>query len=47
MKENAAAGDMALSDEIVQELDQLINEKTVAGQRYIEALMNSTDSERD
>jgi aryl-alcohol dehydrogenase-like predicted oxidoreductase len=47
MKENAAAGDITLSDETVEKLDQLINEKTVAGSRYIEALMNSTDSERD
>jgi len=47
MKENAAAGDMILSDETVSELDQMINDKTVAGQRYIEALMNSIDSERD
>jgi hypothetical protein len=47
MKENAAAGDMILSDETVSELDQMINDKTVAGHRYIEALMNSIDSERD
>ncbi len=47
MKENAAAGDIKLSDETVQILDQLINEKTVAGRRYTDVVMASTDSERD
>jgi len=31
----------------VQTLDELINENTVAGRRYTDALMASTDSERD
>jgi len=47
MHENAAAGDISLSDEVVQNLDQLINENTVAGRRYTDALMASTDSEKD
>ena len=47
MKENAAAGDIKLSDETVQILDQLINEKTIAGRRYTDVVMASTDSERD
>ena len=47
MHENAGAGDISLSDEVVQSLDQLINETTVAGRRYTDALMASTDSERD
>lgn len=47
MRENAGAGDISLSDEVVQSLDELINETTVAGQRYTDALMASTDSERD
>ena len=47
MRENAGAGDISLSDEVVQSLDELINETTVAGRRYTDALMASTDSERD
>ena len=47
MRENAGAGDIYLSDEVVQSLDELINETTVAGRRYTDALMASTDSERD
>ena len=47
MHENAGAADISLSDEVVQSLDQLINETTVAGRRYTDALMASTDSERD
>jgi len=47
MHENAGAGDIALSDEVVQTLDELINEDTVAGKRYTDPLMASTDSERD
>ena len=47
MHENAGAGDIYLSDEVVQSLDELINETTVAGRRYTDALMASTDSERD
>jgi len=47
MRENAGAGDIYLSDEVVQSLDELINETTVAGRRYTDGLMASTDSERD
>lgn len=47
MHENAGAGDIQLDDDVVQALDDLINENTVAGSRYTDALMASTDSERD
>lgn len=47
MRENAGAGDIVLDDAVVQRLDALINEDTVTGQRYTDALMASTDSERD
>ncbi|MEM7208179.1 MAG: aldo/keto reductase [Pseudomonadota bacterium] len=47
MRENAAAGDIVLDDEIVSRLDALINESTVVGTRYTEAGMKAADSERD
>lgn len=47
MYENAGAGDIVLSDDVVQALDQLINENTVTGRRYTDKLMASTDSEKD
>jgi len=47
MIENAAAGDITLAAETVAELDVLINEDTVSGNRYTDALMASTDSEKD
>ncbi|HPE60691.1 MAG: aldo/keto reductase, partial [Thiothrix sp.] len=47
MQENAGAGDIALDAETVQALNALINEQTVRGTRYYEALMQATDSERD
>ena len=47
MRENAAAADVALDSDTVAELDRLINETTVAGHRYTDALMAATDSERD
>jgi aryl-alcohol dehydrogenase-like predicted oxidoreductase len=47
MLENAGAGDIQLPTEIVEQLDQLINDKTVKGERYSKALMESIDSERD
>jgi aryl-alcohol dehydrogenase-like predicted oxidoreductase len=47
MIENAGAGDIALGAETVAELDALINEDTVSGNRYTDALMASTDSEKD
>jgi aryl-alcohol dehydrogenase-like predicted oxidoreductase len=45
--ENAGGADVALDPATVDELDALINESTVAGRRYTDALMASTDSERD
>ena len=47
MIENAGAAEIALDDQTVAELDALINEDTVAGYRYTDALMKSTDSEKD
>ena len=47
MIENAGAGDITLDAATVAELDALINENTVAGHRYTDALMASTDSEKD
>jgi aryl-alcohol dehydrogenase-like predicted oxidoreductase len=47
MRENAIAGDIVLGENLVQVLDELINENTVAGRRYSDQLMASTDSEKD
>jgi aryl-alcohol dehydrogenase-like predicted oxidoreductase len=47
MIENAAAADIELDAATVAEVDALINENTVAGYRYTDALMKSTDSEKD
>lgn len=47
MRENAKAGDIKLSTETIVELDQLINDETVSGDRYSKVLMESVDSERD
>jgi aryl-alcohol dehydrogenase-like predicted oxidoreductase len=47
MIENAGAADIELSSTLVDELDLLINESTVAGNRYTDSLMASTDSEKD
>ena len=47
MEENAGAGDIRLDAEAVERLDRLINEKTVVGLRYSDAVMASTDSELD
>jgi len=47
MHENAGAGDITLSNDVVQTLDHLINENAVVGRRYTDALMASTDSEKD
>ena len=47
MIENAGAGEISLDAATVDELDRLINEDTVAGYRYTDALMASTDSEKD
>ena len=45
--ENAGAGDIELDQGTLDELDALINEDTVSGRRYTDALMASIDSERD
>ncbi len=47
MRENAGAGDIKLDQTTVEELDNLINDKTVKGDRYSESLMKAIDSERD
>ncbi len=47
MLENAEAGDIKLSEDDVEELDQLINDETVSGTRYTKELMQSVDSEKD
>lgn len=47
MIENLGAGDIQLEQTVVDELDRLINEETVQGRRYTDALMASTDSEKD
>jgi aryl-alcohol dehydrogenase-like predicted oxidoreductase len=47
MIENAGAAEVELNSVLVDELDLLINENTVAGNRYTDALMASTDSEKD
>lgn len=45
--ENAQAGDISLANEVIEELNELINEKTVSGRRYTDPIMDSTDSEKD
>lgn len=47
MKENAGATSVILSTETADELDALINEKTVVGNRYSDARMADADAERD
>lgn len=47
MEENAGVDDVRLHASVVDELNQLINEDTVSGRRYTDALMASTDSEKD
>ena len=47
VEENAAAADIKLSDDVVQRLDDLINDDTVAGNRYNETFMKMMDSEND
>ena len=47
MVENLGAANVSLDADTVAELDALINEDTVSGRRYTDALMTSTDSERD
>ena len=47
MKENAGASGVTLSAESVAELDALINEKTIVGNRYNDERMADADAERD
>jgi len=47
MHDNGGASELQLSDDVVAELDGLINEQTVAGNRYADDVMAKTDSERD
>jgi len=47
MKENALAAEFVLDEHTVSELDILINESTVVGERYAPGQMSTTDSERD
>lgn len=45
MRENAAAAEIRLSDETVAAVDELVNERTVAGPRYNGAMQASVDTE--
>ncbi len=45
--ENAKAADIQLEQSTIDELDTLINEKTIAGNRYNDDRMADADSERD
>lgn len=45
LKENFAAAELTLSSSVVEELDNLINEKTVSGNRYPDATQAEIDTE--
>jgi len=47
MQENSEASMVHLDAKTVAELDELINEHTIMGQRYTDSLMASSDAERD
>lgn len=47
MIENIGATEVELDSDTVNQLDALINEDTVVGRRYTDALMASVDSEKD
>ena len=47
MHENGLAADIELDQNTVIELNDLINEDTIRGDRYSEQLMQSIDSEND
>ena len=47
MVENAGAAEIELDAAVVDELDELINEDTVAGRRYTDAVFAAADSEND
>ena len=46
MRENAGAAAVALSDETVRRVDDLVNERTVTGSRYPPAMQSVVDTER-
>ncbi|MBI1199031.1 MAG: aldo/keto reductase [Phenylobacterium sp.] len=46
MRENAAAADVVLSPELVAEVDETVNGRTVAGSRYSPQLQASVDTEK-
>jgi aryl-alcohol dehydrogenase-like predicted oxidoreductase len=43
LEENAAAADLILSDEVIEQVDQLFSKNNVAGERYTAAVMKSLD----
>jgi len=45
MKENAGAASVSLSADIVERLDALVNERTVSGARYPDAMQATVDTE--
>jgi len=47
MIEDIGATEVELDSDTVNQLDALINEDTVVGRRYTDALMASVDSEKD
>lgn len=47
VEENAGASEIKLSADVMRRLDQLINDKTVRGERYNETFMKMMDSEND
>ena len=46
MVENAGAASIALSDEVMRRVDELVNERTVVGDRYNDIMQASVDTER-
>ncbi|MFK7892846.1 MAG: aldo/keto reductase [Granulosicoccus sp.] len=47
MHENAASAEVSLAPDTLDELNQLINDSTIVGERYTDGRMKVTDSERD
>lgn len=47
VEENAAAADISLSDADFRRIDAMINDRTVAGNRYVDAVLQTMDSEND
>jgi hypothetical protein len=46
MRENAGAAAVSISEEIVRQVDELVNERTVTGSRYAPAMQAAVDTER-